>query len=300
MTRLSSLISLALIAVAAGSSMLMFSEDDSTKCTLQKNGQVITSSCDISSCGTSTCTLKDHVVGLQEANAAQGKEIAALRDFASTQATENAALRKLLTALTARLGSLESTHAADHGDHDKELKDLEDAYVATDTQLQNSIDTIARTPGPKGDAGKDGATGAKGETGATGATGAKGETGEQGTAAVAKGCPINVSYLDAAGTGACRPCSQSCGNGGYLHGCGGLYPGSCKSCTRCQDSPFCMQEALKTMDAHGVYRGKYWRPETYHWASQGKNGNRNPVTSCQVRVGFNIRGGSTSRQVGDY
>jgi hypothetical protein len=168
-----------LISGSAAPSTLTFTSPDSSKCLLQKNGQSVSSTCDLASCGTSTCQLKSR-------NTAQDKELAALRDFATNQAAENAALRKLIAALTTGLNSIKVTHDTDHGEQGSALKDLEDAYIAADTQLQASIQTIALTPGKDGADGKDGAQGERGATGATGAQGEQGKTGQTG-AAGAKG-----------------------------------------------------------------------------------------------------------------
>jgi hypothetical protein len=161
-------VALLLAAASAAPSTLTFTSPDSSKCLLQKKGQSVSSSCDLASCGTSTCQLKSR-------STAQDKELAALRDFATNQAAENAALRKLIAALTTGLNSIKATHDTDHGEQSSALKDLEDAYIAADTQLQASIQTIALTPGKDGADGKDGAQGERGATGATGAQGAAGE-----------------------------------------------------------------------------------------------------------------------------
>ena len=143
--------------------MLTFTSPDATKCTLEKSGQSVSSSCDLASCGTSACALKT-------ANEAQDAEINALRTFATAQANENAALRSLIASLSARLGNVESTHAQDSSATDQEFKDLEAAYIAADTKLQDSIKAIALTPGPKGDKGEKGDKGDKGEKGESGET----------------------------------------------------------------------------------------------------------------------------------
>ncbi len=79
---------------------------------------------------------------------------------------------------------------AKKGDRDKDkdsdkrkkkgLRHRVDALEAQTTDLQNQIDTIELTPGPKGDTGPAGPQGPKGDTGATGATGPQGPKGDTG------------------------------------------------------------------------------------------------------------------------
>jgi hypothetical protein len=163
-------------AAFAAPSQLTFTSIDSSSCVLKKDGASVASSCDLSSCGTSACTLKAE-------NAALSAKVGALETAMTSQGAENAALRKLITALTAKVGNIESTQTADHGEHDKELKELEAAYIEADAHLQRNIDTIALTPGPKGADGKDGKDGAKGEKGEKGEKGDTGDAGADGAEA---------------------------------------------------------------------------------------------------------------------
>ncbi len=79
---------------------------------------------------------------------------------------------------------------AKKGDRDKDkdsdkgkkrgLRHRVDALETQTTDLQNQINTIELTPGPKGDTGPAGPQGPKGDTGATGATGPQGPKGDTG------------------------------------------------------------------------------------------------------------------------
>jgi len=195
--RIASLVLVAGCAHAAPS-QLTFTSVDSSKCVFKKDGASVTSSCDLSASGTSMGSLKAENAALKAETVTLKAETAAFRAFATSQGAESAALRKLIAALTAKVGNIESTHAADHSDHDQELKDLESAYTTADAQLQNSIKAIALTPGPKGAtgaagaAGKDGADGKDGAEGADGKDGAKGEKGDSGDASPTAG--KNVVY----------------------------------------------------------------------------------------------------------
>jgi hypothetical protein len=100
----------------------------------------------------------------------------ALADFATAQATENAALRGLIADQGTQLADL----ASKHGDHIASSEQADLAFEAADAALAAAVQSVSKLQGPKGAKGATGATGATGAAGAAGAAGATGAAGAQG------------------------------------------------------------------------------------------------------------------------
>ena len=96
--------------------------------------------------------------------------------FAQAQASENAALRGLITSLRTDLTALSKKH----GDDIAASTSADLAFATADTALNQAVAVVTKMQGPKGDTGANGAPGALGAPGADGADGADGKDGEDG------------------------------------------------------------------------------------------------------------------------
>ena len=112
---------------------------------------------------------------------ASSQRIDRLEQALAAQGAENAALRKLITALASRVTANEVAHNADA----KDLLDAKAAYEAADDALQQQVSKVTKMAGPtgpkgdKGDKGDQGDTGDRGDQGARGAPGKDGATGAE-------------------------------------------------------------------------------------------------------------------------
>ena len=109
----------------------------------------------------------------------------AINDALKAQATENLALRELISQLANRVAANEAKHTADAD----ALRDAKAEYEAADIKLQAAVDAVTKMQGPQGEKGQKGEQGIKGNQGTQGiqgiagndgATGPQGQKGEAG------------------------------------------------------------------------------------------------------------------------